>query len=68
MIVNCYSDVDINLEDEEKETIKKAYEILKEVRHELFMQADDSDAYWMAESVTSGIYDLMRHAGMELER
>lgn len=68
MIVNCYSDVDINLEDDEKETIAKAYEILKEVRHELFMQADDSDAYWMVESVTSGIYNLMRLAGVELER
>lgn len=68
MIVNCNFDVDINLEDDEKETIAKAYEILKEVRHELFMQADDSDAYWMAESVTSGIYNLMRLAGVELER
>ena len=67
MILNCYSDVDINLDDE-KETIAKAYEILKEVMHELFMQADDSDAYWMVESVTSGIYNLMRLAGVELER
>lgn len=68
MILNCYSDVDINLDDDEKETIAKAYEILTEVRHELFMQSDDSDAYWMAESVTSGIYNLMRLAGVELER
>lgn len=68
MILNCYSDVDINLDDDEKETIAKAYEILKEVMHELFMQADDSDDYWMVESVTSGIYNLMRLAGVELER
>lgn len=68
MIVNCYSEVDISLDDDEKEAIVKAYEILKEVRHELFMQADDSDAYWMAESVTSGIYNLMRLAGVEMER
>lgn len=68
MIVNCNTEVDIDLDENEKETIAKAYEILKEVRHELFMQADDSDAYWMAESVTSGIYNLMRLAGVELER
>lgn len=29
MIVNCYSEVDINLDDDEKEAIVKAYEILK---------------------------------------
>lgn len=68
MIVNCNTEVDINLDDDEKEAIAKAYEILKEIRHECFMQADDSDAYWMAESVTSSIYDLMRLAGVELER
>lgn len=68
MIVNCNTEVDINLDDDEKEAIAKAYEILKEIRHECFMQADDSDAYWMAESVTSGIYDLMRLAGVQLER
>lgn len=38
------------------------------VPHERFIQDDDSDAYWMAESVTSGIYNLMRLAGVELER
>lgn len=68
MIVNYNTEVDISLDDNEKETIAKAYEILKEIRHECFMQADDSDAYWMAESVTSSIYDLMRLAGVELER
>ena len=68
MIVNCYSEVDINLDDDEKEAIVKAYEILKDIRHECFMQDDDSDAYWMAESVTSGIYNLMRLAGVKLER
>ena len=68
MIVNCYSEVDINLDDDEKEAIAKAYEILKEIRHECFIQADDSDAYWLAESVTDGIYNLMRLAGVKLER
>lgn len=68
MIVNYNTEVDISLDDNEKETIAKAYEILKEIRHECFMQADDSGAYWMAESVTSSIYDLMRLAGVELER
>lgn len=68
MIVNYNTEVDISLDDNEKETIAKAYEILKEIRHECFMQADDSDAYWMAESATSSIYDLMRLAGVELER
>lgn len=68
MIVNYNTEVDISLDDNEKETIAKAYEILKEIRHECFMQADDSDAYWMAESVTSSIYNLMRLAGVELER
>ena len=64
MIVNCYSEVDINLDDDEKEAIVKAYEILKDIRYECFMQDDDSDAYWMAKSVTSGIYNLMRLAGV----
>lgn len=68
MIVNYNTEVDINLDDDEKEAIVKAYEILKDIRHECFMQADDSDAYWMAVSVTSSIYDLMRLAGVELER
>ena len=68
MIVNYNTEVDISLDDNEKETIAKAYEILTEIRHECFMQADDSDAYWMAESATSSIYDLMRLAGVELER
>ena len=68
MIVNCYSEVDISLDDDEKEAIAKAYEILKEIRHECFIQADDSDAYWLAESVTDGIYNLMRLAGVKLER
>ena len=68
MIVNCNTEVDINLEDDEKEAISKSYKILKEIRHECFIQDDDSDAYWMAESVTSGIYNLMRLAGVKLER
>lgn len=38
------------------------------VPHECFIQADDSDAYWLAESVTDGIYNLMRLAGVKLER
>lgn len=68
MIVNCNTEVDIDLDENEKETIAKAYEILKDIRHECFIQDDVSDAYWMAESVTSSIYDLMRLAGVELER
>lgn len=68
MIVNCNTEVDIDLDENEKETIAKAYEILKDIRHECFIQDDVSDTYWMAENVTSGIYNLMRLAGVEQER
>lgn len=67
MIVNCNNEVEIILNDEENEAIKKAYEILKEIRHKCFMQGSNSDTYWMSVSATSGIYNLMRFNGVNLE-
>lgn len=68
MIVNCHTEFDISLDDNDKEVITKAYEILENIRYECFIQANDSDDYRMAESITKNMCNLMKCAGLELRR
>lgn len=43
--VRVNTSVSIHLEEDEKEILIKAYSILKELRHELFLKDDDSEVY-----------------------
>ena len=61
--INVHSNVDvnINLSQEEIETLKKAYEILKEVSRELWQgDADETEAYTDAISAMDDIYYFMK--------
>lgn len=62
--VSVNNEVSINFEDSEKETLEKAYEILKELRHDLFIQDDDSDVYWNIDGTLSGLRDVLSDAGI----
>ena len=61
--INVHSNVDVNikLSQEEIETLKKAYEILKEVSRELWRSdAGETETYTDASSAMDDIYYFMK--------
>ena len=62
--INVYSEVDVNIElsNEEIETLKKAYGILKEVSEELWQSdADETETFGNIDSAKEGIYYFMKN-------
>ncbi len=62
--ISVSSDVNVNIElsNEEIETLKKAYEILKEVSGELWQsEADETETFGNVDSAKDGIYYFMKH-------
>lgn len=62
--ISVHSDVNVNIElsNEEIETLKKAYEILKEVSRELWQSdADETETFGNVDSAKDGIYYFMKH-------
>lgn len=62
--VSISSEVKICLEENEKETLVKAFEILKELRHELFLKDDDSEEYWQTDGAMSSIKGILSNVGI----
>lgn len=62
--VNINKDVSIELENDEKEVLIKSFDILKELRHELFVKDDDSDKYWCIDGTMNGLRDILNNAGV----
>lgn len=62
--INVHNDVNVNIElsQEEIETLKKAYEILKEVSKELWQNdADETETSCNVDSAKDGIYYFMKY-------
>lgn len=62
--VNINKDVSIELENDEKEVLIKSFDILKELRHELFVKDDDSDEYWCIDGTLNGLRDILNNVGV----
>lgn len=62
--VSISSEVKICLEENEKEILVKAFEILKELRHELFLKDDDSEEYWQIDGAMSSIKEILSNVGI----
>lgn len=60
--VNVNRSVSIHLEEEEKEILLKSYEVLKNIRHEIFQRDDDSELYWCVSSTVDNLEDLLGEA------
>lgn len=66
--VSVSTSVSIHLEEDEKESLIKAYSILKELRHELFLKDDDdSEVYWCIDGTMLGVRDTLTFAGLKVE-
>lgn len=62
--ININKDVFIELESSEKEVLIKSFDILKELRHELFLKDDDSEEYWCIDRTMNGLRDILNNAGV----
>lgn len=65
--VSVSTSVSIHLEEDEKESLIKAYSILKELRHELFLKDDDSEVYWCIDGAMLGVGDTLSFASVKVE-
>ena len=62
--INVSSNISIHLENDEKEILIKSFDILKDLRHELFLKNDDSDEYWCIDGTMNGLRDILNSAGV----
>ena len=62
--INVHSDINVNIElsQEEIETLQKAYDILKSVSKELWQNdVDETETFGNVDSAKDGIYYFMKH-------
>lgn len=61
--VSVSKEMTISLEKEEMDVLEKAYEITKELTHDLFMADDESDEYFIADETKDGLKQILGFAG-----
>ena len=60
-------DTKIYLKENEKEVLIKAYEILEELGHELFVEDDESDEYWSVDATLFDLKEVLSSAGVAVK-
>lgn len=59
-IVNVSKSTNIMFSEEEKQKIKEVYDLFYLIRHDLFVKDDDSEIYWVLDSIVDGINQIMK--------
>lgn len=65
--INVSCNISIHFENDEKEILIKSFDILKELRHELFLKDCDSDEYWCIDGTMNGLRDILKDAGISVK-
>lgn len=65
--VSISKDTKIYLEENEKEVLIKAYEILEELGYELFVEDDGSDEYWSVDATLFNLKEVLSSAGVAVK-
>lgn len=62
--VNVNKEISIKFDENELNILQSAFDVLKDLRHELFLQDDDSDQYWCVDSTMNGLREVLSDAGI----
>jgi len=62
--VNVNKEISIKLDENESNILQSAFDVLKDLRHKLFLQDDDSDQYWCVDGTMDGLRDVLSDAGI----
>lgn len=61
--INVKKEINIQFEPNELDVLEKAYEIVKDIKHDLFIADDESDEFWMADSAVDSLKELIGLGG-----
>lgn len=59
-IVNVSRNTSVIFSEEERKQIQEVYELFYLVRHDLFVKDDDSEIYWLLDSIVDGMKQIMK--------